>query len=275
MNEHDIINAIGTIDEELIINAEKIRKKKKSFPFYKLTAVAASAFLCFGCVYMAYHFASLKDITKYEGSIQGADTHYETGDSIQETDTHCEEDEGISTESVNEITYNTESDKSTEKEPEKNDGDEIISIETDAIEVTDIITLPLPPAQEDTVTPPAVLPPSATGTPPPGIELPEVKITVTKTFENGIFATVKDGMTSYLKADEEVIIKFEPVIWFSVPVEEDRWINKTMPFDESLFNIGDTFIVQFSSFEDNKDKDTLYSDTVILLQGENNEKQYF
>ena len=105
-----------------------------------------------------------------------------------------------------------------------------------------------------------------------GQELPEIKVEVKGVFESGVFATVKDGMASYLKGDEEVIIKFEPVIWFSVPVEEGRWINKTMPFDESLFNIGDTFIVQFSSFEDNKAKDTLYSDTVILLQGENNEK---
>ena len=29
MNEHDIINAIGDIDEDLIVSAEKIRKKKK------------------------------------------------------------------------------------------------------------------------------------------------------------------------------------------------------------------------------------------------------
>ena len=213
MNEHDIINAIGTIDEELIVNAEKIRKKKKSFPLYKLTAVAASLFLCIGCVYLAVRFSDVNDVTDSSEMDGAADAQTDDRDEMSPT-----LNEGAS-------------------------GADIIPNEGEAPENT-----------ED------------------GQELPEIKVEVTGVFESGVFATVKDGMASYLKGDDEVIIKFEPVIWFSVPVEEGRWINETKPFDESLFNIGDTFIVQFSSFEDNKDKDTLYSDTVILLKGENNEK---
>ncbi len=219
MNEHDIINAIGDIDEELIINAEKIRKKKKSFPIFKLTAVAASLFLCIGCVYLAVRFADVNDVTDSNGMNEAEDL--QTDDRDEMSPTLNEGVGGAETQSAADIIPNEG------EAPENTDG---------------------------------------------GQELPEIKVEVTGVFESGVFATVKDGMASYLKGDEEVIIKFEPVIWFSVPVEEGRWINKTMPFDESLFNIGDTFIVQFSSFEDNKDKDTLYSDTVILLKGENNEK---
>lgn len=219
MNEHDIINAIGDIDEELIINAEKIRKKKKSFPIFKLTAVAASLFLCIGCVYLAVRFADVNDVTDSNGMNEAEDLQTDDRDEMSPT----------LNENLNEAETKTAAD--------------IIPNEGEAPGNTD-----------------------------GGQELPEIKVEVTGVFENGVYATVKDGMASYLKGDDEIIIKFEPVIWFSVPVEEGRWINKTMPFDESLFNIGDTFIVQFSSFEDNKAKDTLYSDTVILLQGENNEK---
>ena len=218
MNEHDIINAIGTIDEELIINAEKIRKKKK-IPIFKLTAVAASLFLCIGCVYLAVRFADVNDVTDSNGMNEAEDLQTDDRDEMSPT--------------LNEGVGGAETQSAAD----------IIPDEGEAPENT-----------ED------------------GQELPEIKVEVTGVFESGVFATVKDGMASYLKADEEVIIKFEPVIWFSVPVEEGRWINETKPFDESLFNIGDTFIVQFSSFEDNKGKDTLYSDAVILLKGENNEK---
>ena len=219
MNEHDIINAIGDIDEDLIISAEKIRKKQKSFSLYKLTAVAASLFLCIGCVYLAVRFADVNDVTD-SSDMNGAQDSQDVA-----------EDEMSPT--LNESVGGAETQNAAD----------IIQNEGEAPENTE-----------------------------GGQELPEIKVEVTGVFESGVFATVKDGMTSYLKGDEEVIIKFEPVIWFSVPVEEGRWINKTVPFDESLFNIGDTFIVQFSSFEDNKDKDTLYSDSVILLKGENNEK---
>ncbi len=218
MNEHDIINAMGDIDEELIINAEKIRNKKKSLPLYKLTAVAASLFLCIGCVYLAVRFADVNDVTDSGEMNEVADAQTDDRDEMTPT-----LDESVGS-------------------AETQSAADVIPNEGEAPENAD------------------------------GQELPEIKVEVTGVFESGVFATVKDGMASYLKGDEEVIIKFEPVIWFSVPVEEGRWINKTMPFDESLFNIGDTFIVQFSAFEDNKDKDTLYSDTVILLQGENNEK---
>ena len=219
MNEHDIINAIGDIDEDLIISAEKIRKKQKSFSLYKLTAVAASLFLCIGCVYLAVRFADVNDVTDSGEMNEVADA--QTDDRDEMSPTLNEGVGGAETQSAADIIPNEG------EAPENSEG---------------------------------------------GQELPEIKIEVTGIFENGIFATVKDGMASYLKGDEEIIIKFEPVIWFSVPVEEGRWINKTVPFDESLFNIGDTFILQFSSFEDNKDKDTLYSDSVILLKGENNEK---
>ncbi len=219
MNEHDIINAIGGIDEELIINAEKIRKKKKSFPLYKLTAVAASLFLCIGCVYLAVRFADVNDVTDSDDMNEAADAQSDDRDAMSPT--------------LNENLNEAETQTAADILPDDGEAPENV---------------------ED------------------GQELPEIKVEVTGIFENGVYATVTDGMSSYLKADEEIIIKFEPIIWFSVPVEEGRWINKTMPFDESLFNIGDTFIVQFSSFEDNKVKDTLYSDTVILLKGENNEK---
>lgn len=248
MNEHDIINAIGSIDEDLIIGAEKIRKKKKSFPIFKLTAVAASAFLCFGCVYMAYHFASLKDITKYEGSIQGTDTHYETEGSI-------------STESVNGITDNTASDISTEKDPEENSVTEIIPTETDAIEVTDIITLP--PAQEDTKAPPTVPPPPTTDSLHPP-ELPEVKITVTGVFENGIYATVKDGMTSFLDKDNSVTVKFNNIILISRPAPDGKRLNTPVQFSENLFKYGETLTVQFYKFENSKGENILYSNYVIF-----------
>ncbi len=261
MNEHDIINAIGGIDEDLIVNAEKIRKKKKSFPLYKLTAVAASAFLCFGCVYMAYHFASLKDITKYEGSIQGSDTHYETEGSIQETDTHYETEGGISTESVNGITDNTASDISTEKDPEENSVTEIIPTETDAIEVTDIITLP--PAQEDTKAPPTVPPPPATDSLHPP-ELPEVKITVTGVFENGIYATVNDGMTSFLDKDNSVTVKFNDIILISRPAPDGKRLNTPVQFSENLFKYGETLTVQFYKFENSEGENILYSNYVIF-----------
>ena len=219
MNEHDIINAIGDIDEDLIISAEKIRKKQKSFSLYKLTAVAASLFLCIGCVYLAVRFSDVNDVTDSDGMNEAVDLQTDDRDEMSPT--------------LNEGASGAETQNAAD----------IIPNEGEAPENT-----------ED------------------GQELPEIKVEVTGVFESGVFATVKDGMSSYLKGDEEVIIKFEPVIWFSVPVEEGRWINETKPFDESLFNIGDTFIVQFSSFEDNKDKDTLYSDAVILLKGENNEK---
>ena len=218
MNEHDIINAIGDIDEELIINAEKIRKKKKAFSAYKLTAVAASLFLCIGCVYLAVRFADVNDVTDSNGMNEAENLQTDDRDEMSPT----------LNENLNEAETQSAAD--------------VIPNEGEAPENVD------------------------------GQELPEIKVEVTGVFENGVFATVKDGMTSYLKADEEVIIKFEPVIWFSIPVEEGKWMNETIPFDESLFNIGDTFILQFSSFEDNKGKDTLYSDTVILLDGENNEK---
>ena len=219
MNEHDIINAIGDIDEDLIISAEKIRKKQKSFPLYKLTAVAASLFLCIGCVYLAVRFADVNDVTDSNGMNEAVDLQTDDRDEMSPT--------------LNEGASGAETQSAADIIPDEGE---------------------------------------APGNTDGGQELPEIKVEVTGVFESGVFATVKDGMASYLKADEEVIIKFESVIWFSVPVEEGRWINETKPFDESLFNIGDTFIVQFSAFEDNKDKDTLYSDAVILLKGENNEK---
>ena len=229
MNEHDIINAIGTIDEELIINAEKIRKKKKSFPLYKLTAVAASLFLCIGCVYLAVRFADVNDVTDSGEMNEVADA--QTDDRDEMTPTLNESVGGEETQSAADVIPN----------------------EGEAPENVD------------------------------GQELPEIKVEVTGVFESGVYATVKDGMTSYLKGDEEVIIKFEPVIWFSVPVGEGRWINETKPFgrwrDNAIKIEGqatDSLVRLFIQlFEDNKDKDTLYSDTVILLQGENNEKQYF
>ncbi len=218
MNEHDIINAVGDIDEDLIIGAEKIRKKKKSFSVYKLTAVAASLFLCIGCVYLAVRFADVNDVTDSNGMNEAEDLQTDDRDAMSPT--------------LNENLNGTETQSAADVIP--NEGE---------------------------------APENSEG----GQELPEIKVEVTGIFENGVYATVKDGMTSYLKADEEVIIKFEPIIWFSVPVDEGKWINETKPFKEELFNVGDTFIVQFSSFEDNKVKDTLYSDCVILLKGENNE----
>ena len=51
MTEEKIIDAIGNIDDSLIEETEKIRKRKKSLPFSKIALVAACLMLVFVIVY--------------------------------------------------------------------------------------------------------------------------------------------------------------------------------------------------------------------------------
>ena len=52
MTEEKIIDAIGNIDDSLIEETEKVRNRKKRFPFSKIALVAACLMLVFVIVYL-------------------------------------------------------------------------------------------------------------------------------------------------------------------------------------------------------------------------------
>lgn len=96
-------------------------------------------------------------------------------------------------------------------------------------------------------------------------ELPEVCLCVERVFENGINASVEDGLTSFFDEGRALTVIFDNGIYLSVPVSDGKWKNEYVTFNEELFSVGDTFTLLFHSFEEAEDGTyIIYADSVIL-----------
>lgn len=231
MKPEDIVNAMSSIDEDLIQKTEEIRSKTKKTSIYRICTLAACFCICIGCTAAAMY------VGRDKGGNDTPPPYF--------TETAPDEMQ----ENINE--YNTDRVAAEDFLPPAE-------------------AFPADTSRNDMQNDQASTEPQISIKIPEGDikELPDITVTVTRIESDGFYATIKNSGTAdaqLFPEKNEIKVIFKGKFYLQTQISEGKWKSNHIAFNENTFSVGDELCVQFykSDIQDGL-ANTVYSGLIIV-----------